>query len=292
MNYSFYTLDVFTDTAFGGNPLAVFPHAEGIDGVMMQKIARELNLSETVFVGEPIAENHFPVRIFTPACEIPFAGHPTVGTSYLLAQLGLAQGDQLTLKEGVGDIPVTVSLKHKSACFKVAMLPTVSESHLTECDVTELLGLDRNQVVRKPFISSCGLPFQMLELTDVAAVDQADLNLSVWKNCFPDLTLSDLYLFSDDGDGQLYTRMFSPAFNIPEDPATGSAAAALTGALAAEQADTAGDGRVELSFVVTQGVRMARPSLIESTVTLLERKVVELAVQGQSVILSEGRYLL
>lgn len=292
MNYSFYTLDVFTDTAFGGNPLAVFPHAAGIDGVMMQKIARELNLSETVFVGDPIADNYFPVRIFTPACEIPFAGHPTVGTSYLLAHLGLVQGDQLMLKEGVGDIPVTIFRKNSAACFKVAMLPAVSESHLSEDDVADLLGLERSQVVRKPFISSCGLPFQMLELADAAAVDQADLNLSVWKDCFPDLSLSDLYLFSHDGDGQLYTRMFSPAFNIPEDPATGSAAAALTGALAAERAVVADEEQAEMKFVLTQGVRMARPSLIESTATLREGKVVELAIQGQSVVLSEGRYLL
>lgn len=291
MNYSYYTLDVFTNVRFGGNPLAVFPHAEGIDGASMQQIARELNLSETVFVGDPTTENQFPIRIFTPASELPFAGHPTVGTAFLLAKLGLVSGKQLVLKEGVGDVPVGVSLQQSFARFNVAQLPEVSESHLTEKDVVNLLGVPEEAVVRRPFVSSCGIPFQMLELADQASVDRAELNLGVWKERFPDKSLSDLYLFSRKEVGQLYTRMFGPAFGIPEDPATGSAAAALTGALALETAQQSIQEGV-LSFVVEQGMRMGRPSRIECRAGLNEGAVTELSVAGQSVLISEGRFLL
>lgn len=291
MNYAYYTLDVFTNQRFGGNPLAVFPYAEGIDGATMQQIARELNLSETVFVGDPAAENQFPVRIFTPASELPFAGHPTVGTAFLLAKLGLAAGGQLVLKEGVGDVPVSVSLHQSFARFKVAQLPEVSESHLTEQDVVELLGITIDSVVRKPFVSSCGIPFQMLELADQETVDQAELNLGVWKERFPDKSLSDLYLFSQEPGGQLYTRMFGPAFGIPEDPATGSAAAALTGVLALETAQQSVQ-QDTLNYVVEQGVRMGRPSRIECGAALSGGAVTELSVAGKSVLISEGRFLL
>jgi len=291
MNYGYYTLDVFTNLRFGGNPLAVFPHAEGIDAATMQQIARELNLSETVFVGDQVAENQFPIRIFTPAGELPFAGHPTVGTAFLLAKLGLASGEQLVLKEGVGDVPVDVSLHQSFARFNVAQLPEVSASHLTERDVVELLGIDIESVVRKPFVSSCGIPFQMLELADQEAVDQAELNLGVWKERFPDKSLSDLYLFSRSEGGQLYTRMFGPAFGIPEDPATGSAAAALTGALALEAAQQSTQEGT-LNYEVQQGVRMGRPSRIECGATISDGTVTELSVAGQSVLISEGRFLL
>lgn len=287
MKYGFYTLDVFTDNAFGGNPLAVFPHAEGIDAAIMQRIARELNLSETVFVGAPSAENRFPVRIFTPACEIPFAGHPTVGTAYLLGELGLVDGTELVLEEGVGDIPVTLVPEKNTARFQVAMLPEITPSHLSAADVAGLLQLVPEQVVRVPFIASCGLPFQMLELVDADAVDQAELNLAQWKSCFPDKALSDLYLYCHDGDGLIYSRMFSPAFNIPEDPATGSAAAALTGALAVEMTDNG-----VVTFCVEQGVRMGRPSQIQAQVEVKNGVTAALSIQGQSVLISEGRFLL
>ncbi len=287
MKYGFYTLDVFTDNAFGGNPLAVFPHAEGIDAAIMQRIARELNLSETVFVGVPSSENRFPVRIFTPACEIPFAGHPTVGTAYLLGELGLVDGTELVLEEGVGAIPVTLVPEKNTARFQVAMLPEIIPSHLSAADVAGLLQLVPEQVVRVPFIASCGLPFQMLELVDADAVDQAELNLAQWKSCFPDKALSDLYLYCHDGDGLIYSRMFSPAFNIPEDPATGSAAAALTGALAVEMTDNG-----VVTFCVEQGVRMGRPSQIRAQVDVKDGVTAALSIQGQSVLISEGRFLL
>lgn len=291
MNYTYYTLDVFTDLKFGGNPLAVFPHADGIDSATMQKIARELNLSETVFVASAVAENQFPIRIFTPASELPFAGHPTVGTAFLLAKLELATGGQLVLKEGVGDVPVDVFVDQGFARFKVAQLPVVSDSHLVEQDVADLLGVSVDTVVRKPFVSSCGIPFQMLQLADQDTVDQAELNLGVWKERCPDKSLSDLYLFSQAEDGQLYTRMFGPAFGIPEDPATGSAAAALAGALALELAPHVKQGD-QVRFAVDQGVRMGRPSRIECMALISDGGVTELTVAGQSVLISEGRFLL
>ena len=154
-----------------------------------------------------------------------------------------------------------------------------------------LLGINIDSVVRKPFVSSCGIPFQMLELADQETVDQAELNMGVWKERCPDKSLSDLYLFSQKEGGQLYTRMFGPAFGIPEDPATGSAAAALTGALALEAAQQT-SLQDELNFVVEQGVRMGRPSRIECGATFNDGAVAELSVAGQSVLISEGRFLL
>lgn len=287
MKYSYYTLDVFTDRPFGGNPLAVFPHADGMAADEMQKIARELNISETLFVGKPIEPGVFPVRIFTPACELPFAGHPTVGTAYLLSHLQMFEGDTVVLEEGVGRVPVTVDRESGQAAFQVAQLPEITPSGLTVARIADLLGLLQADVKRNAFIASCGLPFQMLELVDRDAVDRAVLDMGMWKQLFPQPELSDLYLFAHDGVGDVYTRMFSPAFGIPEDPATGSAAAALAGALAQELCH---EGKVELK--IEQGVKMGRPSLIQAEALMSEGQVSDLRVAGGTVLLSEGRFLL
>ena len=287
MKYSYYTLDVFTDRPFGGNPLAVFPHAEGMAADEMQKIARELNISETLFVGASIEPGVFPVRIFTPACELPFAGHPTVGAAYLLAHLQMFEGDAAVLEEGVGRVPVTVDRASAHASFQVAQLPEITASGLTGAEIAGLLGLGQADVKRDAFIASCGLPFQMLELVDRDAVDRAVLDMGMWKQRFPQPEFSDLYLFAHDGAGHVYTRMFSPAFGIPEDPATGSAAAALSGALAPELSS---EGKVELK--IEQGVLMGRPSLISAEALVYDGRVSDLRIAGTSVLMSEGRFLL
>ncbi|MEH6625915.1 MAG: PhzF family phenazine biosynthesis protein [Motiliproteus sp.] len=289
----YFTLDVFTDTPFAGNPLAVFPDAEGLDSRLMQSIARELNLSETVFIGQATAPNRFAMRIFTPSQEMPFAGHPTVGTALLLERLGMldpASGDkhqlQLILEQGIGDVAVSIDLQAKTARFKTAQLPQVTDSPLSKADASELLGLRSEQVRRQPFIASCGYPFHMIELNDLQALAAAKLNSSSWEEKLSTQIAPEIYLYCRPGENtDIRARMFAPAAGITEDPATGSAAAALVGALGMQQQ---GDGILQLG--IEQGVEMGRSSSISSSVCFQNSAVTAVYIAGKAVMVSEGGF--
>ncbi|MHB0775633.1 PhzF family phenazine biosynthesis protein [Halomonas sp. WWR20] len=152
----YYLLDVFTDRAFAGNPLAVFPFADELDTVTMQAIANELNLSETVFVGQAGDTARYPIRIFTPTMELPFAGHPTVGTAHLLAELGMARRDTpLTLEVGIGSL--VVDFEKDRARFTTAQPVDIRASPLSQQTAARLLGLDERQIISQPVPASCGV---------------------------------------------------------------------------------------------------------------------------------------
>ncbi|HEX6038940.1 MAG TPA: PhzF family phenazine biosynthesis protein [Longimicrobium sp.] len=292
----YHTLDVFTDTVFGGNPLAVFPDADGIPPGMMQRIARELNLSETVFVqwsGAPEGTD-CRVRIFTPGTELPFAGHPTVGTACLLGLLGRA-GERVVLGETVGPIPVEVRIQADQpsfAMFTAARVPELGPAPPPAEVVAQLLSLDPVDVggsLGTAFVSS-GVPFLVVSVRDRAALGRAHLDVLAWQRHLSDAWGPHVYVVTDDAEGgtTLRARMFAPAMGIPEDPATGAAAAALAGLLA--RRDAVEDGT--LRWVVEQGVEMGRPSRIHIEADVRGGSIAAVRVGGSAVRVSEGEMTL
>ncbi|MCK0713847.1 PhzF family phenazine biosynthesis protein [Chromohalobacter sarecensis] len=278
----YYLLDVFTDTPFAGNPLAVFTQASGISDERMQAIATELNLSETVFVGTQTADNCFPIRIFTPGTELPFAGHPTIGTAHLLASLGLAERQSpLVLQAGVGDLEVRFD--DDMARFTTARPVAVQPSSLNSATAAELLGLSASQVVDDPQIASCGLAYHLVELSSFDALAQARPSAALWSRYVSPSGIEQIYLHVRTGDETRRSRMFSTEIgNLREDPATGSAASALAGFLATRETRS-GRGY----WQIDQGVEMGRPSRIHAWVEGDDAMAIRIG--GQAVMVGEGK---
>lgn len=297
MRHHYHTLDVFTDHVFGGNQLAVFPDARGLSSEQMQRIARELNLSETVFIDpEQPSPDTWRVRIFTPESELPFAGHPTVGTAFLLASLGRVKpvGDEarVVLAEGVGPVPVTVRWKAGQPVFAqltVAKLPEARPPEPPTAELAALLGLQPGDVLETgrftPEAVSCGVPFLIIPLRSREALRRARLDTARWEKLLARSWAPPVFVVSgvETGAG-ISARMFSPGMGIPEDPATGSAAAALAGYLAVRQESRGGT----LEWEVEQGVDMGRPSTLFLEADLHEGRVTAVRVGGSSVRVGEG----
>jgi len=278
----YYLLDVFTATPFAGNPLAVFTEASGISDERMQAIATELNLSETVFVGTQTADNCFPIRIFTPGTELPFAGHPTIGSAHLLASLGLAERQSpLVLQAGVGNLEVRFD--GEMARFTTARPIEVQPSSLDSTTAAELLGLSASQVVDDPEIASCGLAYHLVELSSLDALAQARPSSALWSRYVSPSGIEQIYLHVRTGDETRRARMFSTEIgNLREDPATGSAASALAGFLATRET---GGGR--WYWQIDQGIEMGRSSRIHAWV---ERDAaMTIRIGGQAVMVGEGK---
>ena len=297
MRHRFVTADVFTERAFGGNPLAVLPDARGLDPARMQEVAREFNLSETTFVLPPAAPAHTRrLRIFTPVREIPFAGHPTVGTALVLAATGAIELEgeitRITFEEGAGPVPVTIRSAGGRPVFAELTAPeppTIGRAP-EPAALAAVLGLtpaDLRTDAGLPVIASTGLPFLIVELSDAAALARARLDQGLWRRLLDDAEAHPVFLFTRDAaglDADFRARMFAPAAGVEEDPATGSAAAALGGWLGVNEAPADRITR----YVVAQGVEMGRPSRLEITV---DRRLGELAavrVGGGAVLVSEG----
>ena len=302
--FRYLTLDVFTDTPFGGNPLAVFPDARGIPERHLLPIAREFNWSETTFVYPPDDPHHARrVRIFTPGAEVPFAGHPTVGTAHALAatgQLALepphADGVSLThivLEERVGPVRVTIRARGGVPDFaqlSVAKLPEVLEPPRPEPAVLAAIFSLRTDDLRlgdwTPQALSCGLPFLFVPVKTRDAVRRARVRLDLWEMWLAGTPSSEAMVFALDAEQaghDVRARVFVPGLSVPEDPATGSACAALAGYLAARAAR---DGT--LRWTVEQGYEMGRPSLLELEADVQDRGVTAVRVGGASVMMGEG----
>jgi trans-2,3-dihydro-3-hydroxyanthranilate isomerase len=297
MKYPYYTADVFSDRVFGGNPLAVFPHSEGLTPVKMQKIAAELNFSETVFVFPPeTARGTRRVRIFTPSTELPFAGHPTVGTAYVLAAIGeitLEEETRIYLEEGVGLVPVTIrSLGGKPIYSELttAKLPEFGGESFSIADFASVLSLSAEDILRgeyQPRSVSCGLPFWFIPVRNRAILGKIKLNISVWESLFSQAWANSLFVFCFDPElptADLRARMFAPGLGVAEDPATGSAVAALGGYLGCINPLT--DGVIQRT--IEQGFEMGRPSIIHLKITKSNREITEIRVGGASVLVCEG----
>jgi trans-2,3-dihydro-3-hydroxyanthranilate isomerase len=294
MRYAFHTLDVFTDHVFGGNPLAVFPDAAGLDPVRMQKIARELNLSETTFVLPPTrAGSAATVRIFTPGVELPFAGHPTVGTACLLTELGRVPLDghcgALVLDEAVGPVPVTVRVTAGAPTFaqlSAARLPEWGPAAPSREQIATVLGLTSEDILDDTYRIegvSCGVPFLFVPLRDAAALARCRLDMAAWQGSVASSWAPHVFPLVP-GSATIRARMFAPALGIAEDPATGGAASALTGYLARREAHRTGT----LRWTLQQGVEMGRPSLMYLEADVQDGEVRAARVGGTSVRVSDG----
>ncbi len=283
----FVVYDVFTRERFGGNPLAVIPDASDLAEADLQRIAREFNYSETTFVFPPLSqENDARVRIFTPTQEVPFAGHPTIGTAVALFQVGLI-GATAVFELGVGPIPVRTD--GNSASF-VARRPLETWQGLTVDMVADAIS-QPSDVVRTdrhaPIIASVGLPFAIAEIGSEAAFANAQPNISAFhqiETSWPASTHFDLLIYMRCGS-DIRARMFAPLDGIPEDPATGSAAAALASYLGHVDGQSA-------KFNVTQGVEMGRPSRITAEVEVAEGIPVSVTISGDAVQSMKGRLTL
>ncbi len=300
--YAFYTLDVFTDQLFGGNPLAVFPHATGLSPLQMQRIAAEVNYSETVFVLPPeTPAGNYRLRIFTPTQELAFAGHPTIGAAYLLGILfppaETNQPQPLTLEEPVGHVLVNLNYQAgqlQSTALTVAQLPESRPNPLAIADVARLLGLsvaDIRQAHDFPQAYSCGLPYLMVPLRDPTALAAVEFNVTQWQALLARAWASCVYCVAPQNKGetvamsaQLCARMFAPGLGITEDPATGSAVSAL-GGYCGDRLTTTG----QFTWQIIQGVEMGRPSELQLTIVKTPQGLETVKVGGQSVLVSEGR---
>jgi trans-2,3-dihydro-3-hydroxyanthranilate isomerase len=294
--FQFYTLDVFSGRPFGGNPLAVVLDAERLDGEQMQAIAAEFNLSETVFVlpaAKPPAARK--LRIFTPRTELPFAGHPTVGTAFLLAKLGLVQLDSadpvMVLEEAVGNVPVNVRLGQDGPIatrMSVPKMPELGPAPPSTQALAAMLSLSIDDLLpgRLPRAYSCGVPFLFVPIRDREAIARARIRSDLWEKTVSKWWASSVFVFTFDTEtaqAQVHARMFAPAFGVAEDPATGGAAAALAGYLCDMQTRE-GDFR----WQIEQGFEMGRPSLIELEAVKSGGTITAVRVGGRSVLMSEG----
>ncbi len=295
----FHTLDVFTDTKTAGNPLAVVHDGDGLDTAGMQAIAREFNLSETVFVLPPADPvNTARIRIFTPTSELPFAGHPTVGTGVLLAllrapELVRGSGVVIALEEGIGLVKVEVTRPQGRATrgvFALPRLPTLPEAPPRDAGLAakalgllpDDIGFDRHTIAN----ASAGVPYTMVPVASLDALARAQsLPTPEFDAAFGGTPHPCAYLYARDGVRRWRTRMFSPTLGMIEDPATGSAAAAFAGTLMACE-PPASDG--ETQHVLMQGVEMGRPSEIVLTLDVEGGVLASATIGGAAVIVSHG----
>ncbi len=289
MRRRYHILDVFTETKLAGNPLAVVLDCDGLDGMAMQRIARELNLSETVFCAPPRdLVNTAAIRIFTPTRELPFAGHPTVGTAILLAKLNapelLAREDVgLVLEEAIG--PVFCSVRHRRgeaphAHFEVPRLAQRDGDPPSRGELAARLGLSVDAIgfgAHEPTRFSAGVPFIFVP---VASLEELALARA-------GSTEDALYLYApteEKAPRAFRARMLAPGFGVAEDPATGAAAAAFAGVLLANESLHDGDH----DCVLHQGVEMGRPSKIGLAFQVEHGRLTATTIGGSAVMVAEG----
>ena len=289
MKVPFQIVDVFSAAIFGGNPLAVVMDARGISEEGMQKIASEFNFAETTFVLPPADPGHTRrVRIFTPRAELQFAGHPTIGTACALAWTGRAGPvgtHEFVLEEGVGPVRVTVSQESAATTATLTLVRKVdvAEAAPDHQSLAQVLSVDPADV-RASFCAGVGLRFCFVHVATPGTVDRATVDMMAWRSRLADAWSSNLYIFSGDlsDQGGIYARMFAPALGVTEDPATGSACAALVGFLAS--AGTSG----KTSLAITQGVVMGRPSEIAAQASRGADGLISIRVGGAAAFVASG----
>lgn len=300
MSRRFVTLDVFTTRPHAGNPLAVVLDSDGLGTEAMQAIAREFNLSETVFVLPPADPAHrAAIRIFTPGQELPFAGHPTVGTAVLLALRDAAEGREsalLVLEEKVGSVACAVTCadaRAGRATFTLPRLPKELEPAAPLPLLAGALGLDRRDIgfgAHVPSVFSAGLGFTFVPVATRKALAAIRLDTSLWSQAIRPAGQENAYAYcreTAEAGHHFHARMFAPGLGVAEDPATGSAVAAFAGAVM--RFDQPGDGTHR--FVIEQGYEMGRPSQIELTLTVAGGALASATIGGGAVVMSEGALL-
>ncbi len=289
MKLDYLLLDVFTSERLQGNPLAVVLRADGLLDNQMQRIAAEFNLSETVFITKPKTERHTAaVRIFTPAVELPFAGHPTVGAAVVL---GLEErSSAIRLEEQVGVITCVIEKKDKRtahARFALPHLPTVAGTAPEKLPMALALGLEPEEIgcgLYHPSVYSAGVIFYLVPVRNAASLKRVKPQRQGWAEIFP-LGHNSVYVYTETREEDGYdfaARMFSPGMGLGEDAATGAAAAALIGELSKQ----AGDGQTE--YTLRQGVEMGRPSKITIQIRKTGEELTHGGIGGDAVIVGQG----
>jgi trans-2,3-dihydro-3-hydroxyanthranilate isomerase len=300
MRYLHY--DVFTDTPFEGNQLAVYPEPpRDIPVDRMQRIAAEMNFSETTFVFPPAGRSDVKMRIFTPGTELPMAGHPTIGTTFALADEGvIARGrDEFVFELGVGPIPVSLQWGETGLAFAwmTQLLPSFGARIEDRAGFAAAVGLEPGELVESPIEAiSCGVEFLFVPVASRAAIDRLSIDRRALTRVYNQAGCAELaiFFFTADrtgatGDETVYSRMLAPMFSISEDPATGSASGPLGcyllryGIVTPEQA---------LSMISLQGVAMKRPSRIYISIENRDGAVTRVRVGGKSVKVAEGTLLV
>jgi trans-2,3-dihydro-3-hydroxyanthranilate isomerase len=299
MGLAFHTLDVFTDRRFAGNPLAVVLGADGLSDERMRSVAREFNLSETVFVTTPNNPAHSAkLRIFTPATELPFAGHPTVGTAILLTQLkgqfASGDGDALVLLEtGVGTVRVGVKLRPENAAyaeFDAPRLPEVVGTLAGTERIASAIGLLPSEIGfenHHPARAMAGPGFALIPVTTREALGKAEVNMAHWSAAITDAGVVGAFLYCREcvhNTSAFHARMFAPEHGVPEDPATGSAAICLAAAL--HRFDTLPDGSHRR--IIEQGFAMGRPSFMTLTLSVRASRLEAVRLGGHAVRVTSG----
>jgi trans-2,3-dihydro-3-hydroxyanthranilate isomerase len=289
-------LDVFTSNRFEGNQLAVFPNPGPLSTEQMQKIAQEMNFSESTFIYPARSGGDIHMRIFTPGTELPMAGHPTIGSTFALAHLGTipVNREQWTFELGVG--PISVTLEWKSAALWFAwmtqLLPSFGgeiadrEALASACGVAATDLLDDAPVQQV----SCGVPFLFVALKTRRAVDAVAIDQRALAKCSRTAGLPDLPVFfftpEATGDETVYSRMLAAGFGITEDPATGGASGPLGCYLLHHEIVSAAQAK---SMVSLQGVAMGRPSRIHISIDSSDEMITKVRVGGQSVLVGHGQ---
>jgi trans-2,3-dihydro-3-hydroxyanthranilate isomerase len=294
MRRRFVTLDVFTEKHFAGNPLAVVLEPDGLDSAAMQTIAREFNLSETVFVFPPDDKAHrAKLRIFTPGRELPFAGHPTVGTAVLLARLdGGDAARAFMVEEQIGLVNCRVTPKGSDsghAAFEIPRLPAEAGQVPDAATIAAALSLSAADIGFEDYVPSrwsAGNPFIIVPVSGLAAMARCRPDLSRFEAAFGGGFAAPFVVCGETAEpgNTFHARMFAPGVGVAEDPATGSAAAAFAGYLAARGGYTDGEHHMRIE----QGYEMGRPSLMELTFTIAGGKLAGASIGGGAIVVSEG----
>ncbi|BAF87063.1 phenazine biosynthesis protein [Azorhizobium caulinodans ORS 571] len=293
MSRRYLILDVFTDRALGGNPLAVVLNSDGLDEASMQHITREFNLSETVFILPPKdPANRARIRIFTTAHELPFAGHPTVGASIALALEGGSAG-AMALEEAIGIVKCEVATdgtgsRRGTSTFVVPRASTLEETEVSKRECADALSLEVADIgfdAHRPVVATAGVPFLFVPVANLTALARARPDESAFiRNLGAYGEAMYLYTLDDEGDADFRSRMFSPGIGSLEDPATGAAAAAFPSVLMDAEARVDGHHRVRID----QGVEMGRPSRINLAFTVKGGAVAQATIGGSAIVIAEG----
>jgi trans-2,3-dihydro-3-hydroxyanthranilate isomerase len=297
--YRYLHVDVFTDTPFEGNQLAVFPEPRGLTTDMMQTITREMNFSECTFIFPPESEGtNVRMRIFTPGEELPMAGHPTIGSTFALVKEGVIKTGQKDFIFGLGVGPTPVSLEWKGTALDFAWMtqknPQFGGQVKDRAGFARAIGVDDDALADvAPQVVSCGVPFLFAALKTRSAVDNVNMNLQSYGDVCRASAIDELplFVFTTDrtaahGDEAVYSRMLAPGFGIAEDPATGGASGPLGCYLFAN--NLVPRGRLD-HIISLQGAKMLRPSRIHIAIEATGEEITRVRVGGRSVLIGDGR---
>jgi len=294
MQYRYFICDVFTDTQFCGNQLAVLPDAKGLSDLQMQQIAREFNFSETTFVLPAERGGARRVRIFTPTQELPFAGHPNIGTAFALARDGafgaIEDTIQVVFEEGAGDVHVMIQSRGDGAlwCELEAPQSLSLGEQMTPQRMASIISLSAEEIVlsnHPPTVASVGLPFLITEVVDRGVLQKVRVEIEELRVLQAERGCPHLHIYTrSDDEFDIRARMFAPLDGVPEDPATGSANCALAALLSHIQVEDDGD----FSWRILQGVELGRPSILDARAEKRGGTVTRTWIGGSSVLVSTG----